>query len=75
MITIAAFRDLFSACIVAVEVAGCICREAVDVTIIHAEGGGDQDGVMDLAVGGAFVAGFGDVSATRQATGLPTARN
>jgi hypothetical protein len=31
--------------------------EAVYVAVVHAEGGGDQDGIVDLAVGCAELAG------------------
>ena len=34
--------------------------EAVDVAVEHAEGGGDEDGVVNLDVGRSGVAGFGD---------------
>ena len=37
------------------------CRKAVDVTVAHAEDGGDEDGVVNLAIGGSLIAGLGDV--------------
>ena len=36
--------------------------EAVDVAVVHAEGGGDEHGVVDLEVGCAEVAGGLEVS-------------
>src|SRR5579862_5996374 len=35
--------------------------EAVDVAVVHAEGGGDQDRVVNFEIGGAFAAGGFDV--------------
>src|SRR5262249_37491112 len=48
--------------------------QAVDVAVVHAERGGDQDGVVDLHVGGAGVAGGGDqVGGDLQAAALDRA--
>jgi len=37
--------------------AGRPCTKTVDIAVIHAEGGGDQYGIMYFPVGGALLAG------------------
>jgi hypothetical protein len=44
-----------------VRIAGGPSGEAVDVPVVHAEGGGDQNRIVDLLVGCAFPPGPRDV--------------
>jgi len=59
---VADFGDLAAAFAVPGGVVGDGGGEAIDIAVVHAEGGGDEDGVVDFEVGGAFAAGRGDIA-------------
>ncbi len=44
------------------RVSGLPCVEAIDVAVVHAEGGGDEDGVVNLKVGCACDRAFSTAS-------------
>ena len=43
------------------RILGLPCRQSIDVTVVHAEGGGDQHGVVDLDVGCTLFAGMSHI--------------
>ena len=60
-LSVAVFSEVLAHFRVHGFIAGLPGGEAVYVAVEHAEGGGNQDGVVNLDVGGVFGAGAGDV--------------